>query len=209
MNDVPLIQNADINSINTSIIAIKKQLKQINEALGLIDTPDVDLSPFVKKEDVVDAVESGNLNPITSNAVANNITNTVTSGSSLPVTSGAVADYIGALYNVSGSVHPTNENQYFEICRLNLPKGKYVLIGISGTSLSINGTYNFRIIINNGVVDRIVRGNSDGGGGIINSVVINIDSPITIVAYGYGYPRYVSGTTVEQYANIQAIKVGG
>ncbi len=72
MNDVPLVNANDINSINTSIIAIKKQLRQLNEAVGLIDTPDVniDLAPFVKKSDVVDVVQSGNLNPVTSNAVA-------------------------------------------------------------------------------------------------------------------------------------------
>ena len=71
MNDVPLIQKADINSINTSIIAIKKQLKQLTEAVGLIDVPDIpDLSPFVKKTDVVDVVEADNMNPVTSNAVA-------------------------------------------------------------------------------------------------------------------------------------------
>lgn len=71
MNDVPLIQKADINSINTSIIAIKKQLKQLTEAVGLIDVPDMpDLSPFVKKTDVADVVEADNMNPVTSNAVA-------------------------------------------------------------------------------------------------------------------------------------------
>lgn len=70
MNDVPLIKTNSINDINTSLIAIKKQLKQINEAVGLIDIPSVDTSSFVKKSDVVDTVESGNLNPVTSNAVA-------------------------------------------------------------------------------------------------------------------------------------------
>ena len=71
MNDVPLIKTNSINDINTSLIAIKKQLKQINEAVGLIDIPNApDLSPYVKKTDVVDSVESGNLNPVTSNAVA-------------------------------------------------------------------------------------------------------------------------------------------
>ncbi len=69
MNDVPLIQKADINSINTSIIAIKKQLKQLTEAVGLIDVPDVDTSVFVKKTDVVDVVEADNMSPVTSNAV--------------------------------------------------------------------------------------------------------------------------------------------
>ena len=70
MNDVPLIQNADVNSINTSIIAIKKQLNQISELLGLIDIPDApDLSPFVRKDEVADVIEADNLNPVTSGAV--------------------------------------------------------------------------------------------------------------------------------------------
>ena len=70
MNDVPLIRKTDVNDINTSLIAIKKQLKQLNEAVGLIDVPDVDLTPFVRKDEVVNVIESGNMNPVTSNAVA-------------------------------------------------------------------------------------------------------------------------------------------
>jgi len=74
MNDVPLVKDNKINDINTSIIAIKKQLKQLNEAVGLIDIPDMpDLSPYIKKSDVVDAVASGNMNPVTSNAVAQSL----------------------------------------------------------------------------------------------------------------------------------------
>lgn len=73
MNDVPLIQKADINSINTSIIAIKKQLKQLNEAVGLIDIPDVP-SNVLTRNDLADSVTSGNMNPVTSNAVAEKCT---------------------------------------------------------------------------------------------------------------------------------------
>lgn len=99
MNDIPLIQKADINSINTSIIAIKKQLKQLNEALGLVDVPSIDTSVFVKKSDVVDVVQSGNMNPVTSNAVAEvadslEPVDTVTSGNMHSVTSNAVANAI-------------------------------------------------------------------------------------------------------------------
>ena len=94
MNDVPLIQKADINSINTSIIAIKKQLKQINEALGLIDIPNApDLTPYVRKDEVVDVIEADNMNPVTSNAVATSNAmpvDTVTSGNMHSVTSNAV-----------------------------------------------------------------------------------------------------------------------
>ena len=80
MNDVPLVNKNDINSINTSIIAIKKQLMQLNKAVGLIDTPDVniDLAPFVKKSDIVNTVQSGNLNPVTSNAVYQELNKSIT-----------------------------------------------------------------------------------------------------------------------------------
>lgn len=100
MNDVPLIQKADINSINTSLIAIKKQLKQLNEAVGLIDIPDApDLSPYVKKSDIVDVIEADNMNPVTSNAVATSNAmpvNEVTSGNMHSVSSNGVYEKINS-----------------------------------------------------------------------------------------------------------------
>lgn len=119
MNDVPLVKGNNVNDINTSIIAIKKQLKQLNEAVGLIDIPDMpDLSPYVKKSDVVNSVESGNLNPVTSNAVANNKVDSVTSGNMLPVTSNAVSSALGGKVNASdvvnsviyGNMNPVTSN---------------------------------------------------------------------------------------------------
>lgn len=103
MNDVPLVKTNNIHDINTSIIAIKKQLRIINEALGLIDIPDApDLSPYVKKTDVVDVVESGNMNPVTSNAVVP--VDEVTVGNMQSVTSNAVASALngGTWENVEG-----------------------------------------------------------------------------------------------------------
>ena len=90
MNDVPLVKDNNINSINTSLIAVKKQLKQLTEAVGLIDVPDVDTSVFVKKSEVVDAVESGNMNPVTSNAVVP--VDEVAVGNMQSVSSNAVAE---------------------------------------------------------------------------------------------------------------------
>ena len=89
MNDVPLVKDNNINSINTSLIAVKKQLKQLTEAVGLIDVPDVDTSVFVKKSEVVDVVEAGNMNPVTSNAVVP--VDEVTLGNMHSVASDAVA----------------------------------------------------------------------------------------------------------------------
>lgn len=101
MNEVPLIQEVRKNDINTSIIAIKKQLKQLIEAVGLIESPNApDLSPYVKKADVTDVVEVGNSNPVTSNGVAiaieesiaENIVDVVEDGNAHAVTSNAVAN---------------------------------------------------------------------------------------------------------------------
>ena len=227
MNDIPLVRTNNVDDINTSLIAVKKTISE----KGDIREVNVDVSVHT---DAVDEVTFGEMSPVTSNAVSvalsaesNNRNSAIAnaignldansvggSGKYISAISendgviSATASNLVTLYDVSGSVHPTTENRYFEICRLSVPKGKYVLIGISGINLSISGTYNFRFIINNGVIDRTVRGNSDGGGGIINSVIINIDSPITIIAYGYGYSRYVNNTSAEQYANIQVLKIG-
>jgi hypothetical protein len=65
IQNIPLIQKAEKNDINASIIAIKRAFQSL---LGGSDSG-ADLSPFVKKTDVVDEVESGNMNPVTSNAV--------------------------------------------------------------------------------------------------------------------------------------------
>ena len=87
---IPLVQNNEKDSINTSIIAIKKNLERINSILGLVDSgSDIDTSEFVKKSDIVDVVQSGNMNPVTSNAVVP--VDTVTSGNMHSVTSNAVA----------------------------------------------------------------------------------------------------------------------
>ena len=93
---IPLVQNNEKDSINTSIIAIKKNFERINSILGLVDSgSDIDTSEFVKKSDIVDVVQSGNMNPVTSNAVATSNAmpvDTVTSGDMHSVTSNAVAN---------------------------------------------------------------------------------------------------------------------
>lgn len=64
---IPLIQNVEKQDINTSIIAIKKELQTLQDKETAVD---IDLSDYVKKDDVADVVEADNLNPVTSNAVA-------------------------------------------------------------------------------------------------------------------------------------------
>lgn len=75
MDEVPLIDKVQKNDINTTIIAIKKQLKELNALLGLIDiqSDKQDLSPYVRKDEVIDEVKRFDLSPVTSNAVANSL----------------------------------------------------------------------------------------------------------------------------------------
>ena len=76
---IPLVQNNEKDSINTSIIAIKRQIERINMLLGLSNSEEIDTSKFATKEELqqavtdlqpVDTVTSGNMHSVTSNAVA-------------------------------------------------------------------------------------------------------------------------------------------
>ena len=95
---IPLVQNNEKDSINTSIIAIKKNLERINSILGLVDSSEPDLSGFATKQELedtvteinntidevetslqpVDTVASGNMHSVTSNAVASAMSETKT-----------------------------------------------------------------------------------------------------------------------------------
>ena len=86
---IPLVQNNEKDSINTSIIAIKRNIERINMLLGLSNSEEIDTSEFVKKSDIVDVVEAGNMNPVTSNAVVP--VDEVTLGNMHSVTANAVA----------------------------------------------------------------------------------------------------------------------
>ena len=99
MNDVPLTKSNSVNDINTSLIAIKKQLKQLNEALGLVGSPDfspyvkkTELENYLRKNEVTDAVEYGNKNPVSSDGVFNYKTDVIEKDNLNPVTSNAVAE---------------------------------------------------------------------------------------------------------------------
>jgi hypothetical protein len=67
---IPLVQKAEKDDINTSIIAIKRNIERINMLLGLSNSEEIDTSEFVKKSDIVDEVTVGNMQSVTSNAVA-------------------------------------------------------------------------------------------------------------------------------------------
>ena len=85
---IPLIQNNEKDSINTSIIAIKRNIERINMLLGLVDSGSPDLSGLATKQELedaitqvetdlapVDEVTSGNMQSVTSNAVAEEFDN--------------------------------------------------------------------------------------------------------------------------------------
>ena len=80
---IPLVQNNEKDSINTSIIAIKRQIERINALLGLSNSEEIDTSVFATKTELEDAVTQvetdlapvdevtvGNMQSVTSNAVA-------------------------------------------------------------------------------------------------------------------------------------------
>ena len=75
---IPLIQKPDKDDINTSIIAIKRNIERINMLLGLVDSGSPDLSGLATKQELEDAVNSlqpvdevalNNMQSVTSNAV--------------------------------------------------------------------------------------------------------------------------------------------
>lgn len=77
---IPLIQKPDKDDINTSIIAIKRNIERINMLLGLVDSgSDPDLSGLATKQELQDAITEltpvdevtvDNMQSVTSNAVA-------------------------------------------------------------------------------------------------------------------------------------------
>ena len=75
---IPLVQNNEKDSINTSIIAIKRQIERINALLGLSNSEEIDTSVFATKDELqqavtdlqpVDEVTADNMQSVTSNAV--------------------------------------------------------------------------------------------------------------------------------------------
>ena len=87
---IPLAKDNSKDSINTSIIAIKRQIERINMLLGLVDSGnDPDLSGFATKTELQDAVTEldteiaalapvdevtvDNMHSVTSNAVASKL----------------------------------------------------------------------------------------------------------------------------------------
>ena len=84
---IPLVQNNEKDSINTSIIAIKRNIERINMLLGLSNSEEIDTSKFATKEELqqavtdlqpVDEVAVDNMHSVTSNAVAESLSYSTT-----------------------------------------------------------------------------------------------------------------------------------
>ena len=101
---IPLVQNNEKDSINTSIIAIKRNIERINMLLGLSNSEEIDTSEFVKKSDIVDEVTLGNMQSVSSDAVAKSLSieKVYTYSSKLIVTKPKNIDmYIFTLYGAT------------------------------------------------------------------------------------------------------------
>jgi hypothetical protein len=95
---IPLVQEATKDAINTSIIAIKRNIERINMLLGLVDSGSPDLSGLATKQELedaitqvetdlapVDEVTSGNMQSVSSNAVAEKLDNYVCTDHIMPL----------------------------------------------------------------------------------------------------------------------------
>lgn len=104
---------------------------------------------------VTDAVTSGDLNPVTSNAVAeaigdmlttSDLTSSVTSGSTAPVTSGGVYSALNGVI-VHGRIYATGTSCAIDVTSLNIRQYDAFLITVTGYGGS--GTFMY-VIQNNG-----------------------------------------------------------
>ncbi len=72
MNSIPLVRNNSVNDINTSLIALRKVLRELTETTSDVNK---EIEKYVLKSDVVNVVENGNDNPVTSGGVADALIN--------------------------------------------------------------------------------------------------------------------------------------
>ena len=121
---IPLIQKPDKDDINTSIIAIKRNIERINMLLGLVDSgSDPDLSGLATKQELQDAITE--LTPV----------DEVTVDNMQSVTSNAVADFMGISENDEGLINISNlVTKYLGATGVNVSrKNNIVYLAISGT----------------------------------------------------------------------------
>ena len=133
---IPLVQEATKDAINTSIIAIKRNIERINMLLGLSNSEEIDTSKFATKEELqqavtdlqpVDEVALNNMHSVTSNAVykkMNDITEITT-------------EEIGFVYNSGYSANVTSING---VKQGSLLMVNFAIAGISGSFIGTTTT---------------------------------------------------------------------
>ena len=137
---IPLVQDNEKDSINTSIIAIKRNIERINMLLGLVDNDSPDLSGFATKQELQDAVTE--LQPV----------DEVTVGNMHSVTSGAVYSacprYInydkGNIWTTSKTSFTTTKDCYldYNVCAITpVDRNIYIDNKKVGVQDSDNGIY--------------------------------------------------------------------
>ncbi len=111
---IPLVRNNTKDAINTSIIAIKKNLERINSLLGLADSSEPDLSGLATKQELEDTVTEIN-NTIDEVETSLQPVDTVTSGDMHSVTSNAVAGTLGGIHFIGRITSSQSSQTYYKI----------------------------------------------------------------------------------------------
>ena len=151
--NIPLINTNDKESINTSLIAIKRATEELNNLIKIADEKMAQLDEKAKKytDDKINALDvasvggSGKYISAISetdgkiSATASDITSTVSSGNSQPVTSGGVADAIAYDY----SYYVAGEETVFVIEIPYLNNNNSTASG----SILISAKYGYRYIL--------------------------------------------------------------
>jgi hypothetical protein len=131
---IPLVRNNTKDAINTSIIAIKKNLERINSLLGLADSSEPDLSGLATKQELDDAVTEIN-NTIDEVETSLQPVDTVTSGNMHSVTSGAVYSEL-----VDGGNWTSFANEDLQALMWYKKVGKTIFLHINGSGLNFNSS---------------------------------------------------------------------
>jgi hypothetical protein len=121
---IPLVQEATKDAINTSIIAIKRNIERINMLLGLVDSGSPDLSGLATKQELEDAITQveTDLTPV----------DEVTIGNMQSVTSNSVAEALGEWETVA------TDNSTYIIRGIETITGTYLQGHFQGTSQNVS-----------------------------------------------------------------------
>ena len=163
---IPLVQEATKDAINTSIIAIKRNIERINMLLGLVDSGSPDLSGLATKQELqdavtelqpVDEVTSGNMQSVTSNAVAESLSGLGNTIIPICTTFQQTSATSYALYKQMGSGIKAWFDSFPEIS--GKTKKAYLVFdvyteGNTGITVALqrNGDTGFTVLLNNLVV---------------------------------------------------------